>query len=179
MQLISRKFYHNIIPYNISSSSVLSASHAKEQDRIYQYSSGQIMYRELSAIIQDVECLGDNKLVPDSRKKWQSLKPKNQEYVSKEGLDKQLKFGRTIYIPYDKLLVISGDNVDQPKVGPVHDTFIFHLTTETVERMPNIRVGRTSFAAHYDFGDRYVYVIGGSNYQEKMVTDCEKFDVFN
>ena len=45
--------------------------------------------------------------------------------------------------------------------------------------MPNIGLGRTSFAAHYDFGDRFVYIIGGSNYQEKMVTDCEKFDVFN
>jgi hypothetical protein len=107
------------------------------------------------------------------------MRAKNEEYVQREGLNKQLKFGRTIYIPYNKLLVISGDNVEVAKEGPVHDTFIFHLTTETVERMPNIRVGRTSFAAHYDFGDRFVYVIGGSNYQEKMVTDCEKFDVLN
>lgn len=77
------------------------------------------------------------------------------------------------------MLVISGDNVDVPKDGPVNDTFIYDLMSETVEMMPSIRVARTSFAAHYDFGDRFVYVIGGSNYQEKMVTDCEKFDVLN
>lgn len=106
--------------------------------------------------------------------------PKNQEYVLREGLDKQLKFGRTIYIPYNKLLVISGDNVDDKhKSGPVNDTFVFDLSSQTVERMPDIGVARTSFAAHYDFGDRYVYVIGGSNNQDRMVTDCEKFDVLN
>lgn len=89
------------------------------------------------------------------------------DYVNRQGLNKQLKFGRTIYIPYNKLLVISGDNVDEtPKSGPVHDTFIFDLSSQTVERMPDIHVARTSFAAHYDFGDRYVYVIGGSNSQD-------------
>lgn len=88
-----------------------------------------------------------------------------------------MKFGRTIYIPYNKLLVISGDNVDESE--PVHDTFVFDLMANTVERMPDIRLSRTSFAAHYDFGDRYVYVLGGSNRDGKMVKECEKFDVFN
>lgn len=45
--------------------------------------------------------------------------------------------------------------------------------------MPCINIARTSFAAHYDFGDRYVYVIGGSNQDGNMIRDCEKFDVYN
>merc|ERR1711988_1707461 len=111
MQLISRKFYDNIIPYNIQSASVRSASHAVAQNRLYQYASGYIMYRELSTIVADIEA--EN---PDPKhQKWQWLRPANEEYVRKEGLNKQLKFGRTLYIPYNKLLVISGDNVDLPK----------------------------------------------------------------
>ena len=70
MQLISKKFYNNIVPYNISTSSVRSAAHAKDQDRVYQYSSGNIMYRELSSIIDDAENLNLNKLNPENRKKW-------------------------------------------------------------------------------------------------------------
>lgn len=35
MQLISQKFYHNIIPYNIETVSVRNAPHAKEQDCLY------------------------------------------------------------------------------------------------------------------------------------------------
>ena len=54
MQLISRKFYEKIIPHNIELSSVKSAAHAKDQDRIYQYSSGHIMYRELGDIVNDI-----------------------------------------------------------------------------------------------------------------------------
>ena len=84
MQLISRKFYENIIPYNIKSSSVRSASHAKSQDRVYQYASGYIMYRELNAIIEDIET--EN---PDHKhQKWQCLRPRNQDYVKKEALNK-------------------------------------------------------------------------------------------
>lgn len=137
------------------------------------------MYRELGDIVQDAFSREQNLDIESNRKMWKCLKALNQDYVLKEGLNKQLKFGRTIYIPYNKLLVISGDNVDTQNKGPIRDTFVFHLTTQTIERMPNINMARTSFAAHYDFGDQYVYVIGGSNYQEKMVTDCEKFDVYN
>lgn len=175
MQLVSRKFYENIIPYNIKSSSVRSASHAAAQDRVYQYASGYFMYRDLKTIVADIE----NGEPDDKNQKWQYLQPVNQDYVRKEGLNKQLKFGRTLYIPYNKLLVISGDNVDLPKSESVHDTFTFCLLTQKVERMPDIRLSRTSFAAHYDFGDRYVYILGGSNRQDKMVRECEKFDVFN
>lgn len=46
------------------------------------------------------------------------------------------------------------------------------------EVLPDINLGRTSFAAHYDFEDRYIYVVGGDN-QDESKTDCEKFDVFN
>ena len=61
------------------------------------------------------------------------------------------------------MLVISGDNVESDMTETVSDTFIHCLASHTVEKMPGIRIGRTSFAAHYDFGDRFVYVIGGSD----------------
>ena len=84
MQLISRKFYENIIPYNIKSSSVRSAPHAVAQDRVYQYASGYFMYRDLKTIVQDIES-GE----PDPKhQKWQYLRPLNQDYVKKEALDK-------------------------------------------------------------------------------------------
>ena len=95
------------------------------------------------------------------------------------GLDKQLKFGRTIYIPYNKVIVISGSDIDAPQNGPVTDVIQFHLTTNTVEKLPSITKGRTSFAAHYDFEDRFIYILGGTNKTELMINDCEKYDVYN
>ena len=99
--------------------------------------------------------------------------------MKKEKLDKSLKFGRSLYIPYRKVLVISGEYMEGNNSVPVRDTFIHCLATNRVERMPDIRVPRTSFAAHYDFGDRYVYVIGGCDGEDMMLRDCEKFDVLN
>ena len=32
-----------------------------------------------------------------------------------------------------------------------------------MEALPSINHGRTSFAAHYDFLDRFIYVIGGAD----------------
>ena len=37
-------------------------------------------------------------------------------------------------------------------------------------------MGRSSFAAHYDFGERYIYLIGGTRDNEGMIADCEYFD---
>jgi len=53
------------------------------------------------------------------------------------------------------------------------------LGTNEVEKLPPISLGRTSFAAHYDFEDRFIYIVGGCNNKDAMITDCEKFDVFN
>ena len=74
-----------------------------------------------------------------------------------------------LYIPFEKVLVISGEDIEinlPERSGissTVSDTFIYHLTSNTIQRMPNIRHSRTSFAAHYDFLDQFVYVIGGNN----------------
>ena len=46
------------------------------------------------------------------------------------------------------------------------------------EVLPDISVGMTSFAAIYDFEDRFIYVVGGDTEREST-TECEKFDVFN
>ena len=76
-------------------------------------------------------------------------------------LDKSLKYGRTIYVPYNRVIVISGNDMKRDRTKPVTDVFQFHLLTNQVENLPPISKGRTSFAAHYDFEDRYIYVIGG------------------
>jgi hypothetical protein len=47
-----------------------------------------------------------------------------------------------------------------------------------MEILPKINYGRTSFSAHYNMYDRFIYVIGGCNQQGKMMKECEKFDVF-
>ena len=89
------------------------------------------------------------------------MTPSNPEYVEKYGLHKAIKFGRTIYVPYQRILVISGATADSK--APVRDVFEFDLISKRVERKQDICVGRTSFAAHYTFGDRYIYVVGGCN----------------
>lgn len=137
------------------------------------------MYRDLKEVVAAAMNNDGPRNKLSDQKRWQSLHPVNQEYVRSHNLDKQLKFGRTVYIPYQKVLVISGECIGLDKNDNVNDTFIHCLATNTVQRMPNINVARTSFAAHYDFGDRYVYVIGGCNKNGRMITNCEKFDVLN
>ena len=39
------------------------------------------------------------------------------------GLNKQLKYGRTIYIPYNRVIVMSGCDVDKDPHMPVTDVF--------------------------------------------------------
>jgi len=46
------------------------------------------------------------------------------------------------------------------------------------EKLDPISIGRTSFAAHYDFEDRFIYVLGGDT-ENGSIPNCEKFDVFN
>lgn len=40
-------------------------------------------------------------------------------------------------------------------------------------------VGRTSFAVHYDYGDRFLYVIGGNGKGGTTMKHTEKYDVLN
>lgn len=103
------------------------------------------------------------------------MTPSNPQYVQQNGLNKSIKFGRTIYVPFQRIIVISGATV-QNKV-PVKDVFEFDLITRRVEKKQDITISRTSFAAHYTFGDRYIYVIGGCNDKEEMIRDCERFDL--
>ena len=59
------------------------------------------------------------------------------------------------------------------------DVFQFHLLTNQIENLQPISKGRTSFAAHYEFEDRYIYVVGGCNENDEMIKDCEKFDILD
>tara|TARA_B110000285_G_C15055664_1_gene579421 strand:- start:784 stop:1134 length:351 start_codon:yes stop_codon:yes gene_type:complete len=86
-----------------------------------------------------------------------------------------LKFGRTVYVPYNRVVVISGSEGGQC----VRDVFQFNLIDNRIEKLPPISKGRKSFTAHYDFGDRYIYVLGGCDDTETIVKDCEKFDILN
>lgn len=71
------------------------------------------MYRDLNEVIASVQNKSSKQ--ESDYKRWQSLKAVNRDYMHKEGLDKQLKFGRTIYIPYNKVLVISGERIGSNK----------------------------------------------------------------
>ena len=61
------------------------------------------------------------------------MTPTNQAYVIEHGLNKNLKFGRTVYIPCNKIMVISGENIDMrgqiENEGPVKDVFTFQICT--------------------------------------------------
>lgn len=172
MQLISRRFYEKLVPFVMEECSVRSAPFAVKQDCLYQYASGYIMYRRLSDVVHEAEKSAQ------SSTKWTCIPPSNPDYAEKHGLNKTLKFGRTLYLPYQRLLVISGSDFAVGPSSPVKDVFEFDLLTRRVEKKMDICVGRTSFAAHYDFGDRYVYVIGGCNEKDSMIADCERYDLW-
>lgn len=74
------------------------------------------------------------------------------------------------------MIVIAG------KVGdlPVKTVFQVNLVNKRVEKLPEIGKARSSFAAHYDFQDRFIYVIGGCcGKNGETMKDCEMFDVYN
>lgn len=174
MQLLSRKFYEKIVPQSLSKVDITkNSSHAKAQDSLYQYASGFIMSRDIKQVCQEAE------KGAQTQSKWQIKMAKNLEYQKQHNLDKQLKYGRTIYVPYDRVIVISGNDVQKSNTTPVTDVFQFHLGTSEVEKLPPISQGRTSFAAHYDFLDKFIYIIGGCNEKDTMISACEKFDIFN
>ena len=150
MQLISKKFYNSIVPNVIDAVSIRNGKHAKRQDKIYHYASGYIMYRDLKEICEEAES------GPQSIKKWDYLVPQQRA----QGYEPEnLKFGCTVYVPYQKVIMISGTGQN----GLSKSVFQFHLNTMNFEQLPSIKNGRSSFTAHYDFGDRFIYVMGGSN----------------
>lgn len=63
------------------------------------------MYKTLSDIIEDSQS------GPQSNIKWNFIEPKNTTYQKHHQLDKALKYGRTIYIPYDRVIMISGNDI--------------------------------------------------------------------
>lgn len=109
LQLISKKFYENIVPRNMESSSVRSAEHNKKQDCLYHYASGYYFYRSLDSIVSDLKTDPANRAGISREMSllssgppaphWHYMVPENQDYVVKHGLNKNLKFGRTLYIP--------------------------------------------------------------------------------
>ena len=36
---------------------------------------------------------------------------------------------------------------------------------------------RRAFGSYYNFGEKYIYIIGGQNENKKTMKKCEKFDV--
>ena len=131
------------------------------------------MHKDVSEIIQDSE------FGPQSNTKWNFIAPVNTDYQVRNKLNKSLKYGRTIYVPYNRVIVISGNDTDSSNQSPVTDVFQFHLLSKKIEKLQPLSIGRTSFATHYDFEDRFIYVIGGCDKNDVMIKDCEKFDVFN
>ena len=80
------------------------------------------------------------------------MAPSNQDYVNQHQLNKDLKFGRTIYVPYQKLVIISGKKTENGSDTPTNDCFMFHIPSREMEKLPPISIARSSFAAHYEFG---------------------------
>lgn len=156
LQQLSKRFYERVIPNLIQFCSIKNQPHARIQNHLFQYACGAIMYKTLSSCIEGCPY-------------WQSLYPSNEKKIAIERLNKRLAFSRTIYLPYNRIIIISGSEVSEQAnywytvkhYKIVRDVFQFHLLENTVEKLPSIKKGRSSFAAHYDFGDRYIYVIGG------------------
>ena len=55
MQLLSKKFYESIVPHVMSTISIRNSPHVQKQDKLFQYASGFIMYRDLNTICSEAE----------------------------------------------------------------------------------------------------------------------------
>ena len=76
------------------------------------------MHKEIQGVLSDC----DNG--PQSNSKWNFIVPKNKDYQSAYKLNKSLKYGRTIYVPYNRVIVISGNvNDNNTSNVPVNDVF--------------------------------------------------------
>ena len=73
------------------------SDHVRPQHQLFQYASGYLMHKSLEDIIQD-----------QTNTNWEFIVPSNPKYQRKKKLNKTIKFGRTIYIPYNRVIVISG-----------------------------------------------------------------------
>ena len=73
----------------------------------------------------------------------------------------------------------SNNQINKKCDGPVKDVFTYHISTGLVEKKMDMFVGRTSFTAHYDYGTRFIYIIGGNGKSGTTMKDTEKYDVFN
>ena len=62
------------------------------------------MHKSISEIIQDSD------KGPQSNSKWNFIAPTNTNYQNEYKLNKSLKYGRTIYVPYNRVIVISGND---------------------------------------------------------------------
>ena len=72
-----------------------------------------------------MEVLSDCENGPQSNTKWNFIAPNNKLYQNEFKLNKSLKYGRTIYVPYNRVIVISGNVNDSnfTSVNPVTDVF--------------------------------------------------------
>ena len=51
-------------------------------------------------------------IIKNGKVNWKTIVPRNFEYVKEEGMDLALSFKRTIYIPFQRLITISGQLSD-------------------------------------------------------------------
>ena len=82
---------------------------------------------------------------------------------------------RTILVPRKKVVIISGQD---KKTGLISkETFKFDLNFNYFEKCQNMKNGRIGMACHYDYGEKYIYALGGCLRQKTTVRVCEKFDI--
>lgn len=180
MQLVSKKFYEAIVPFNMERINIISTvGMIRHQDRLYQYQNGVIVYIKLNELHEVFDKLDEDPIKNRVNKVlWTPMFPSNKDYMVEKRLNRKLLFFRIFYLPYNRILIMSGLDSDFDRESKM--IFQCHLTDMRYERLPDMFLGRTSFAAHYDFEDRYIYVVGGNIQADGQSTnECEKFDVYN
>lgn len=112
-------------------------------------------------------------------KDWRIMKPSNAEYVSKHNLDACLVYTRPLYVPYQRILILSGHNEILNQTS--RKCFQFFIFNQEMQTLPSIRYGRNSYACLYVFEDPYAYAIGGTDIDSNQTYTClksvERFDI--
>jgi len=75
-------------------------------------------------------------------------------------IEKDLFFNRTIFVPFERAIVISGCIKKDPHKA-TSDVYEWMVRTGEVSSYPRLEVARSSFAAYYEWMDKYIYIIGG------------------
>ena len=107
-------------------------------------------------------------------RKWTEI-----QFEKTESFRHQTRFGRVVYVPYQRLIIMGGEYGDEN--NPVYDNSVHELMLKSkhIQKLPSLCEGKSCFAFFYKYPTRWLYTVGGESAIDTITKSCEKFDVYN